>query len=90
MGMFSRKALVCLTCNATVKRVDMDAHALKHHLVRAGEQFTYNCPCGTAAGRWDSLPAALASRWRHMTDSHRSAGQPNGDYRMINEGFTLV
>lgn len=75
MGLFKRYN--CLTCGNIFKRdPDLSSHVMEQHLVREGEQFTFQCPCGVAGGRWPDTASALAARMGHMERDHGLAGWP--------------
>lgn len=69
MGLFGKKT-TCLTCNEVVDVSSQGQHVHNKHLLRVGEGFTYECPCGQSAGRWDSPVNALADRMSHMKSVH--------------------
>jgi hypothetical protein len=69
VGLFGKKT-TCLTCDEVMSPSDQGSHVEKKHLLRIGGQFTYDCPCGHSAGRWDTLVGALPDRMGHMKKVH--------------------
>lgn len=74
MGLF--KKYTCVTCGEVFKKdLDLRWHITQQHVKRDGENLTYECPCGIAAGRWTDIVDVLGSRLNHMQDVH-DAGWP--------------
>jgi hypothetical protein len=74
VGLFGSKA-TCLTCNEVVS--NPSHHVFEKHLLSVEGQFSYDCPCGQSAGKWDTVESALAARMGHMEKVHPASKIPH-------------